>query len=165
MKSRYKIMIIVGIAVVSFFVWPIPYNEICNMFDNYDPCSRITGIDIPIIDMLQYDTTLGMIDHLESNCDEICPDDHLSKIQWESIKTGDIKNTFQEPSPYNTSSIPTKNPSECWYQEDDGSMTPCKMGGEKSLEWAVMMFLILFWPYIILGITIVIIFMVWRKRK
>lgn len=59
----------------------------------------------------------------------------------------------------------TQNPSECWYQEDDGSMTPCKMGDEKSLEWAVMMFLILFWPYIILGITIVTIFMVWRKRK
>ncbi len=59
----------------------------------------------------------------------------------------------------------TQNPSECWYQEDDGSMTPCKMGDEKSIEWTIMMFLILFWPYIILGITLVVIFIVWRNRK
>ena len=68
-------------------------------------------------------------------------------------------------TPHMSDSKNTGNPSECWYQEDDGSITPCKIGGDKSLEWVVIMFLILFWPYIILGIILVVIFMVWRKRK
>lgn len=55
----------------------------------------------------------------------------------------------------------TGNPNECWYQEEDGSLTPCKMDGRPS----VMMFFVLFWPYIIFGIVLMVIFTVWRKRK
>ena len=57
-----------------------------------------------------------------------------------------------------------ENPNECWYQEDDGSMTPCKIESH-GLGYAVTMGWVLFGPYITLGIVIVIIFIVWRKRK
>lgn len=72
MKTRYKILSIIVIVVVAFFAWPIPYNGICNLFDNYDPCSRISGFDIPGLDMLQYDTTFGMIDYPKEDCAVIC---------------------------------------------------------------------------------------------
>ena len=58
----------------------------------------------------------------------------------------------------------TENPNECWYQDDDGNIVPCKMGSD-SFDMAVGMFFIIFWPYIILGILIVIIFMIWKKRR
>ena len=57
-----------------------------------------------------------------------------------------------------------ENPNECWYQDDDGNITPCKMGSD-DFDMVVIMFLVIFWPYIILGIAIVIIFLIWRKRK
>ena len=62
------------------------------------------------------------------------------------------------------SDISTENSNECWYQEDDGSLTPCKID-PYGFQWVVMMFLVVFWPWIILGIVITIIFIVWRKRK
>ena len=74
MKTRNKIILISVIVVVAFFAWPIPYNGICNLLDNYDPCSRISGINIPGMGMLQYDTTLGMIDNSEEDCAIICED-------------------------------------------------------------------------------------------
>ncbi|MCV0409637.1 hypothetical protein [Nitrosopumilus sp.] len=55
----------------------------------------------------------------------------------------------------------TGNSNECWVLEDDGSLTPCKMDGRPS----VMMFFVVFWPYIISGIAIMIVFTVWRIRK
>ena len=58
----------------------------------------------------------------------------------------------------------TDNPNECWYQDDDGNISPCRMGSD-GFDMAVAMFVIVFWPYITLGIMIVIIFIVWRKRK
>lgn len=58
----------------------------------------------------------------------------------------------------------TKNPNDCWYQEDDGNIVPCKMGPD-GFDMVVGMFLVIFWPYIILGIAIVILFIIWRKRK
>ena len=62
-----------------------------------------------------------------------------------------------------TDSKSTQNPNECWYQEDDGSITPCKIDDGGSMMFG--MFLVVFWPWIILGISIVIIFIIWRKRK
>jgi hypothetical protein len=56
----------------------------------------------------------------------------------------------------------TKNLNECWYQDDDGNITPCRMGPDVDVT---VMFLVLFWPYIILVIVIGIIFIIWRKRK
>ena len=79
MKTRNKIILIPVITITAFFVWPVPYNGICNVLDNdpldnYDPCpSRISGVDIPGIGMLQYDSTRTMIDY-ESKCEMICED-------------------------------------------------------------------------------------------
>ena len=58
----------------------------------------------------------------------------------------------------------TANPNECWYQDDDGTMVPCKMGSDE-FDMAAITFAVVFWPYIVLGITFVIIFIVWKKRK
>lgn len=58
----------------------------------------------------------------------------------------------------------TGNPSECWYQDDDGNIVPCKLGSD-SFDMAIGMFVVVFWPYIILGIIIAMIFVIWRKRK
>ena len=58
----------------------------------------------------------------------------------------------------------TKNPNECWYQDDDGNILPCKMGDD-GYDMAVSMFFVVFWPYVILGIGILVIFIIWRKRK
>jgi len=57
-----------------------------------------------------------------------------------------------------------ENPNECWYQEDDGSLTPCKID-DGGLSMMFGLFVVVFWPYIILVIAIVIIFFIWRKRK
>ncbi|QMU55217.1 MAG: hypothetical protein GKS07_10180 [Nitrosopumilus sp.] len=67
-------------------------------------------------------------------------------------------------SSWNNDSKNTGNSSECWYQEDDVSLTPCKLGSD-GFGMAIAMFTVIFWPYVILGIVIVIIFTVWRKRK
>ena len=80
----------------------------------------------------------------------------LTDEQFEGIILGD--------TPHVSDSRNTENPNECWYQEDDGSMIPCKMGSDE-FDMAVVTFLVMFGPYIALGIAIVIIFMVWRKRK
>ncbi len=74
------------------------------------------------------------------------------------------ENTWVIMPPHVSDSRNTENPNECWYQEDDGSMIPCKMGSDE-FDMAVVTFLVMFGPYIALGIAIVIIFMVWRKRK
>lgn len=58
----------------------------------------------------------------------------------------------------------TGNPNECWTQEDDGTMTPCKINSTGP-NMIISMGLYVFWPYIILGIILVIIFIIWRKRK
>jgi len=78
----------------------------------------------------------------------------LTNEQFEDMILGDNSHV--------SDSRDTKNPNECWYQEDDGNITPCRMGPDVD---GTGMFLILFWPYIILGIVIVIIFIVWRIRK
>ena len=163
MKTRHKIIIISIIAVVSFFVWSIPYNVLCNVFDNYDSCHSVHEINIPRIGMLQYDNTLGMTYPLEPNCEETCSDDHLSDTPLESIKT-EFENTSQElsMSPEPLQSI--SNPDECWYLDDDGNMSPCKIRGI-GFPTIIVLALYVFWPYIILGVTIVVIFVVWRKRK
>ena len=74
MKIRNKLVLISIIAVAAFFVWPIPYNGICNLFENYDPCSRISGFEIPGVGMLHYDTTFGMIPQFEEGCELVCED-------------------------------------------------------------------------------------------
>lgn len=58
----------------------------------------------------------------------------------------------------------TQNPNECWYQEDDGVMMPCKINSTGP-SMVIGMGLIIFWPYIVLVIVIGIIFIIWRKRK
>jgi len=58
----------------------------------------------------------------------------------------------------------TKNPNECWYQDDDGNIIPCTIDSTGP-SMIIGMFLVVFWPYIVLGISIGIIFIVWRKRK
>lgn len=55
-----------------------------------------------------------------------------------------------------------ENPNECWYQEDDGSMTPCKIE-PYGFQYVVTMGWVLFGPYIVLGVIIGIIFIIWRK--
>ena len=65
---------------------------------------------------------------------------------------------------FNVDNISTGNPNHCWEQDDDGSMIPCKME-PYGFGYAVTMGWVLFGPYIVLGVTIGIIFMVWRKRK
>ena len=79
----------------------------------------------------------------------------LTDKQFEEIFLGESHvNDFRD----------TQNPNECWYQEDDGSLTPCKIDdGGPSMMFG--MFLVVFWPWIVLGITIAIIFIVWKKRK
>ena len=57
-----------------------------------------------------------------------------------------------------------KNPNECWYQDDDGDIFPCKID-DGGYGMAVGMFLVVFWPYVILGIVILGIYIIWRKRK
>ena len=54
-----------------------------------------------------------------------------------------------------------ENPSECRYQEDDGSLTPCKMESY-GFEYGVVMFWVLFGHYIILGIALLIGFLLYR---
>ena len=58
----------------------------------------------------------------------------------------------------------TANPNECWYQDDDGNFLPCKMGDD-GYGFAVGMFFVIFWPYVIFAVGILVIFVVWRKRK
>ena len=58
----------------------------------------------------------------------------------------------------------TANPNECWYQDDDGNLLPCKIDGV-GYGWAVGMFFAVFWPYVILAVGILTIFIVWMKRK
>ncbi|WP_371503839.1 hypothetical protein [Nitrosopumilus adriaticus] len=79
----------------------------------------------------------------------------LTDEQFEKVILGDTSHVsdFRD----------TQNPNECWYQEDDGSFTPCKIDDGGSMMFG--MFLVVFWPWIILGISIVIIFIIWRKRK
>lgn len=73
-----------------------------------------------------------------------------------------LKNNDVESNPVGSKN--TGNPNECWYQEDDGSFTPCKIDdGGPSMMFG--MFLVIFWPYVVLGITILIIYIVWRKRR
>ncbi len=56
------------------------------------------------------------------------------------------------------------NPSECWDQEDDGSMTPCEMGLDE-FYMAVATFWVMFGPYVVVGIAIGVIVIGWRKRN
>jgi len=58
----------------------------------------------------------------------------------------------------------TKNPNECWYQDDDGNIVTCTIDSTGP-SMIIGMFLVVFWPYIVLGISIGIIFIIWRKRK
>ena len=58
----------------------------------------------------------------------------------------------------------TQNPNECWYQDDDGNIFPCKID-DGGYGMAVGMFFVVFWPYVILGIIILGIYIIWRKRR
>ena len=58
----------------------------------------------------------------------------------------------------------TKNPNECWYQDDDGNMVPCTIDSVGPIM-IVGMFLVVFWPYVVFGIVIVIIIIIWRKKR
>lgn len=58
----------------------------------------------------------------------------------------------------------TKNPSECWYKDSDGNFFPCTIdNGDYSME--IGMFFVVFWPYVILGMGILSIFIIWKIRK
>ena len=58
----------------------------------------------------------------------------------------------------------TKNPNECWYQDDDGNMVPCTIDSVGPIM-IVGMFLVVFWPYVVFGIVIVIIIIIWGKKR
>jgi len=60
--------------------------------------------------------------------------------------------------------IHTGNPSECWYQEDDGSMSPCKIESH-GFGYVVTMGWVLFGPYIILGIAVIIGILLYRSFR
>ena len=66
--------------------------------------------------------------------------------------------------PYADNSQDTKNPNECWYQDDTGNMVPCTIDSTGP-SMIVGMFLVVFWPYVVLGIVIGIIFIIWRKKR
>ena len=57
-----------------------------------------------------------------------------------------------------------ENPNECWYQEDDGSMTPCKIESY-GFGYVVTMGWVLFGPYIILGIAVIIGILLYRSVR
>ena len=58
----------------------------------------------------------------------------------------------------------TENPNECWYQDDDGNIVPCAIDSTGP-SMIVGMFLVVFWPYAVLGIVIGIIFIIWKKKR
>lgn len=80
----------------------------------------------------------------------------LTDEQFEDMILGD--------TPHMSDSRNTGNPTECWYQEDDGSMTSCTIDSTGP-SMVIGMGLVIFWPYVVLGIASVIIFIVWKKRK
>ena len=81
---------------------------------------------------------------------------HVVIVEVDNFFNGSLHQTSIRPS--------GDNPNECWYQVDDGSIIPCKMQ-PYNFGYAVTMGWVLFGPYIVLGIVIVIIFILWRKRK
>lgn len=58
----------------------------------------------------------------------------------------------------------TKNTNECVYRDDDGNIIPCTIDSTPT-NTIIGMFLVVFWPYIILGIVIGIIFIMWIKKR
>ena len=58
----------------------------------------------------------------------------------------------------------TQNPNKCWYQDDNGNILSCEID-DGGYDMVVGMFLVVFWPYVILGIVILGIYIIWRKRK
>ncbi len=57
-----------------------------------------------------------------------------------------------------------KNSNECWYQDDDGNIFPCKID-DGGYGMAVGMFFVVFWPYFILAIAILVLITIWRKKR
>lgn len=55
------------------------------------------------------------------------------------------------------------SPNECWYQEDDGTMVPCKRDIDPYFFFAL--FKIILWPYITLGIGLIVIVIFIKKRR
>ena len=58
----------------------------------------------------------------------------------------------------------TQNPNECWYQDDDGNLFPCKID-DGGYGMVIVMFFVVFWPYVILAIAVLAFFIVWRKKR
>lgn len=65
---------------------------------------------------------------------------------------------------HQTSIHESTSPNECWYKDDDGNVVPCKMDIKPNMsEW---LFVVVFGPYIILAIVLIIfvVFILWRKE-
>ena len=76
------------------------------------------------------------------------------------VITVEIDNYFNG-SLHDTSITYTGNPNECWY-EVNGNLVPCKIDGGPT---EIGIILLVFGQWIVLGAVIIVVFIIWRKRK
>lgn len=85
------------------------------------------------------------------------------KFSINSARINDKNNVALDES-HTTNSENTQNPNECWVQDNDGNLLPCKID-DGGYGMVIGLFLVVFWPYVVLGIGILGIYIIWRKRK
>ncbi|QLH10856.1 hypothetical protein [Nitrosarchaeum sp. AC2] len=119
-----------------------------------------TEIDNGIFEGTVFLTTEGKSEGTRLLVEDAVYAEHKSSVHFVRI-TNELSEDVLDESHVNDFQD-TKNPNDCKYQDDDGNILPCTMGNGIDV---VGMFFVVFWPYVILGIVISAVFIVWRIRK
>ena len=59
----------------------------------------------------------------------------------------------------------TGNPNECWVQNEDGTLEPCKIEGGLGIGFLILVLLHTFWPVILAASSIIVGVYLYRKKK
>lgn len=156
MKTILLIIIAVFLVLISgISSWTSMAEEMPNSIDGFaisDPQGNVKHYPITELDKMP--------------CEDFMPlfQPEMMRSEQNHLIGEKVTSCVKDTGGYAVTYENTKNSNECWYQEDDGSMIPCVIDSTGP-SMVIGMGLIIFWPYIVLGIVIVIIFIIWRKRK
>ena len=127
-----------------------------------------TGIQTTVtetaVDSGVFEETIFFSPDGKSNGTRLLVEDAVYAEYKFSINSARIKDNVSLDESYVIDSRNNLNPNECWVQDDDGNLSPCKID-DGGYGMAIGLFLVVFWPYVILGVGIFLVYIFWRKRK
>ena len=129
-----------------------------------------TGIQTTVtendVDSGIFEETIFFTPEGKSNGTRLLVEDAVYAEYKFSINSARIidENTGVLDEPSVSDSRNPENPNECWYQDNDGNILPCEID-DGGYGMAVGLFLVVFWPYVVLGIVVLGIYIIWRKKR